>query len=73
MKIKLLSSIVLLKMNAQEKSRHCPFLVNTSAPSVSGSGRRSVAEAASRLGDIGGNMGCASVMGKSPMTMDTCV
>lgn len=73
MKIKLLSSIVLLKMNAQEKSRHCLFLVNTSAPSVSGSDRRSVAEAASRRGDIGGNMGRASVMGKSPMTVDTCV
>lgn len=65
MKIKLLSSIVLLKMNAQEKSRHCPFLVNTSAPSVSGSGKRSVAEAASRLGDIGANMGVPLSWGRA--------
>lgn len=28
--MKLLFSIVLLKMKAQEKSRHCPFVVNTS-------------------------------------------
>lgn len=43
-KMKLLSSIVLLKIKAQ-KSKHCPFLVNTSAPSVFVNDRWSVAEA----------------------------
>lgn len=38
MKMTLLCSIVLLKMKAQEKSRHCPFLEDNSASSASGTG-----------------------------------
>lgn len=48
-KMEFVLSIVLLKMKSREKSRYCPFFDNNSAPSTSGSGRKSAAEVVSRL------------------------